>query len=297
MARHGGKHIAKRSLWGSVAVVVVVALTGYLFTANLRANRTATVNSDTAELIEQRVAEVNDLSADVKKLSSDISTLTELTAKNSDTPATSEDSGTGTTLPKVEGPGISVTLDDSPMWEQAVDSSGSSEDIDKYVIHQQDLEAVINALWAGGADSMQFMDQRMLFNSAIICSGNVVSLHGKKYSPPFTISAIGDPDELEKALDDSRAIGIYKQYVSAFGLGWKVERKKTLTFDETPSLLQPLKYAAVVKGTSGTSSTSNGSGGTSGTNDTNDTNDTNGSASTTDDADAAATGQSATEGE
>lgn len=276
MARHGGKHIAKRSLWGSVTIMVVVALTGYLFATNLRANRTTVVNSDTAQLVEQRVKEVDGLSADVKKLSSDVSTLTELTAKNSDTPSTSEDSGTGTTLPKVEGPGITVTLNDSPMWEQAVDSSGSSSDIDKYVIHQQDLEAVINALWAGGADSMQFMDQRMLFNSAVICSGNVVSLHGKKYSPPFTISAIGDPDQLIEALDESPAIAIYKQYVSAFGLGWKVERKKSLTFDETPSLLQPLKYAAVTKGS-----------GTDTTDTTNDTQSTTGST----------TGQSATEGE
>lgn len=294
MARHGGKHIAKRSLWGSVTIMVVVALTGYLFVTNLRANRTTVVNSDTAQLVEQRVKEVDGLSADVKKLSSDVSTLTELTAKNSDTPSTSEDSGTGTTLPKVEGPGITVTLNDSPMWEQAVDSSGSSSDIDKYVIHQQDLEAVINALWAGGADSMQFMDQRMLFNSAVICSGNVVSLHGKKYSPPFTISAIGDPDQLIEALDESPAISIYKQYVSAFGLGWKVERKKSLTFDETPSLLQPLKYAAVTKGNgtddtdaadTATGTTANGTT-TNGTT-TNDTQSETGSTA----------GQSATEGE
>lgn len=263
--------------------MVIVALTGYLLVTNLRANRTAVVNSDTAQLVEQRVKEVDGLSADVKKLSSDVSTLTELTAKNSDTPATSEDSGTGTTLPKVEGPGIAVTLDDSPMWEQVVDSSGSSDDIDKYVIHQQDLEAVINALWAGGADSMQFMDQRMLFNSAVICSGNVVSLHGKKYSPPFTISAIGDPDQLIAALDDSPAIGIYQQYVSAFGLGWKVERKKSLTFDETPSLLQPLKYAAVVKGkddeSTGTATTPT-TPGTTGTTDTNTADTANGTTDT-----------------
>ncbi|WP_101621866.1 DUF881 domain-containing protein [Bifidobacterium parmae] len=295
MARHGGKHIAKRSLWGGVTIMVVVALTGYLFVTNLRANRTTVVNSDTAQLVEQRVKEVDGLSADVKKLSSDVSTLTQLTAKNSDTPSTSEDSGTGTTLPKVEGPGISVTLDDSPMWEQAVDSSGSSDDIDKYVIHQQDLEAVINALWAGGADSMQFMDQRMLFNSAVICSGNVVSLHGKKYSPPFTISAIGDPDELVKALDDSPAIEIYKQYVSAFGLGWKVERKKSLTFDETPSLLQPLKYATVVKGKNdetGTDSTDS----TDSTDTTNSTGTAGGTGGTDAQSGDASSGRSATEG-
>lgn len=251
MARHGGRHSAKRSLMGGVAVVLVVALTGYLFVTNLRVNRTTTVTSDTADLVEQRVDEVNKLQSEVNKLSSDISTLTSLTSSGNDTQQSVDDPGTGTTLPTVEGPGVAVTLNDSPMWEQAVDSSGSTEDIDKYVIHQQDIESVINALWAGGADSMMFMDQRMLFNSAVICSGNVVSLHGKKYSPPFTIYAIGDPDRLIAALDESPAITIYKQYVSAFGLGWKVERKKNLRFEETASLLQPLKYATVVSGKDG----------------------------------------------
>ncbi|PST47883.1 hypothetical protein COO72_10765 [Bifidobacterium callitrichos] len=256
MARHGGgRHSAKRSFAGGVAVMLVVALTGYLFMTNLRFNRTSTVNSDTAGLIEQRVDEVNGLNAEVEKLSADVSTLTDVVAKNG-SDATANDAGSGATLPAVDGAGVAVTLDDSPMWEQAIDSSGSSEDIDKYVIHQQDIESVINALWAGGATSMMFMDQRMLFNSAVICSGNVVSLHGKKYSPPFTIYAIGDQDSLVKALDDSPAIDIYKQYVSAFGLGWKVERKKDLHFDETASLLSPLKYATV--GTSGSSTGASG---------------------------------------
>ncbi|KAA8818967.1 hypothetical protein CSQ85_07085 [Bifidobacterium rousetti] len=258
MARHGGgRHSAKRSFAGGVAVMLVVALTGYLFMTNLRFNRTATVNSDTAGLIEQRVDEVNGLNAEVEKLSADVSTLTDVVAKNG-SDATANDAGSGATLPAVDGAGVAVTLDDSPMWEQAIDSSGSSEDIDKYVIHQQDIESVINALWTGGATSMMFMDQRMLFNSAVICSGNVVSLHGKKYSPPFTIYAIGDQDSLVKALDDSPAIGIYKQYVSAFGLGWKVERKKDLHFDETASLLSPLKYATVVGGASGSSTGASG---------------------------------------
>ena len=88
-------------------------------------------------------------------------------------------------LPAVEGPGLVVTLDDSPLWENMVDANGSSANINDYVVHQQDIEAVVNALWAGGAESMQIMDQRVLFNSAVRCSGNVLLLQGKKYSPPF----------------------------------------------------------------------------------------------------------------
>ena len=50
MARHVGKHGARHSLWGGVAVFVVVALTGFLLSTNVRVNRTADVTSDTADL-------------------------------------------------------------------------------------------------------------------------------------------------------------------------------------------------------------------------------------------------------
>ena len=129
-------------------------------------------------------------------------------------------------LPAVEGPGLVVTLDDSPLWENMVDANGSSANINDYVVHQQDIEAVVNALWAGGAESMQIMDQRVLFNSAVRCSGNVLLLQGKKYSPPFKISAIGPVEGMRKALDDSEEVSIYKQYVSAFGLGFRSTRKR-----------------------------------------------------------------------
>lgn len=147
----------------------------------------------------------------------------------------------------MEGPGLVVTLDDSPLWENMVDANGSSANINDYVVHQQDIEAVVNALWAGGAESMQIMDQRVLFNSAVRCSGNVLLLQGKKYSPPFKISAIGPVEGMRKALDDSEEVSIYKQYVSAFGLGWQVDEKTKLHFDATDALQQPLQYAKALE--------------------------------------------------
>ena len=254
MARHTGRHSARRgTALGSVAVLVVVALSGFLLVTNLRVNRTAQVASpDTAGLIEQRVAEVQRLQDEVNELSSQVSLLTDVAAPSSSTSSpTTEDAGSGTTLPAIAGSGVEVTLDDSPLWEQAVDASGSSDDIDKYVVHQQDIEGVVNALWAGGAQAVRFEDQRLLFNSAVLCSGNVVSLHGKRYSPPFHITAIGDPGALVAALDASDSVGIYRQYVAAYGLGWKVERRRNLEFPETAALLQPLKYAHVVPGSDG----------------------------------------------
>ncbi len=71
-----------------------------------------------------------------------------------------------------------------------------------------------------------------------------VEAQGKQYSPPYTVSAIGDPDALTQALNDSSAIQTYKEYVRAYGLGWKVEDKDTQRFPEA-ALLQPLRYATV----------------------------------------------------
>jgi len=89
---------------------------------------------------------------------------------------------------------------------------------------------------------MTLQGQRVTPTTAFRCVGNVLNLHGRVFSPPYTVSAVGDPAQLQKALDRSEAIDIYKQYVDEYGLGWKV--------DKSDSLLMPafegatdLKYA------------------------------------------------------
>ena len=64
------------------------------------------------------------------------------------------------------------------------------------VVHQQDVQAVMNALWAGGAEAMSLQDQRVVSTSAFRCVGNVLCLQGRLYSPPYVIRAIGDPDAM-----------------------------------------------------------------------------------------------------
>lgn len=241
MARHVGKHGARHSLWGGVAVFVVIALTGFLLSTNVRVNRTVAATNDTADLVEQGVDEANQLQQDVSDLTKQVANLTDaLKADGTDGTDSTQNQGKDSSnvdsslmLPALSGSGVTVTLDDSPLWENAVNNNGTTANINDYVIHQQDVESVVNALWAGGADALMIMDQRVL------------SLHGKKYSPPFTISAIGDSQRLRAALNDSEAITILKQYVTAFGIGYKVENAEDLQFPATAALLQQLKYATV----------------------------------------------------
>ncbi|MBT1162243.1 MULTISPECIES: DUF881 domain-containing protein [Bifidobacterium] len=245
MAKHTGRHVAKRASWLSgTAVCLVVALSGFLLSTNVRINRTVVLSSDTADLVEQRVERAEELQRDVAKLSSQIDTLNKTLTDDGGT-TDSETAGSSTMLSAVQGPGVTVTLNDSPLWENMVDNSGSATNINDYVIHQEDIESVMNALWAGGAESMMIQDQRVLFNSAVICQGNVLLLQGKKYSPPYTISAIGPADGMMQALENSSAMKIFQEYVSAFGIGYKVEQKDNLQFPETAALLQSLQYSSV----------------------------------------------------
>lgn len=127
------------------------------------------------------------------------------------------------------GPGVSVTLDDAPAGEIDREHPGWPEPTpDDLVVHQQDLESVVNALWAGGATAMEIMDQRVISTSAVRCVGNTLILHGRVYSPPYRIAAVGDPGDLTRALAAADGIRVYRQYVAAYGLGYAVRRQSNL---------------------------------------------------------------------
>ncbi|MCS0635228.1 DUF881 domain-containing protein [Streptomyces sp. LP05-1] len=132
----------------------------------------------------------------------------------------------GTT--KVSGEGVTVTLNDAPPGATAAPGYPEPQAND-LVIHQQDLQAVVNALWKGGAKGIRVMDQRLISTSAVRCVGNTLILQGRVYSPPYKITAVGDAGRLRRALDGSVAVQNYLLYVKAYGLGWKVDEHGATT--------------------------------------------------------------------
>jgi uncharacterized protein YlxW (UPF0749 family) len=123
---------------------------------------------------------------------------------------------------EVHGPAITVVLSDAPKDEinRAVEKGEVTAD--QLVVHQQDIQAVVNALWSGGAEAMTLQKQRVISTTGIKCVGNTVVLHGVPYAPPYEITAIGDLDSLETALDSSDYIAGYKTYVDTHHLGYEV---------------------------------------------------------------------------
>ncbi|MGH8895179.1 MAG: DUF881 domain-containing protein, partial [Actinomycetes bacterium] len=123
-------------------------------------------------------------------------------------------------------PGLRVVLADAPRSADRVLPEDARPD--DLVVHQQDVQAVVNALWAGGAEAMRIMDQRIITTSAVRCVGNTLILQGRVYSPPYEITAIGDPERLRLALDTSEGVTLYRFYVERFGLVYETEDRTSV---------------------------------------------------------------------
>jgi uncharacterized protein YlxW (UPF0749 family) len=126
-------------------------------------------------------------------------------------------------LDPVHGPGLVVTLQDAQRDANGRFPRDASPD--DLVVHQQDIQAVLNALWSVGAEAIQMQDQRIIATSVPRCVGNTLLLNGRTYSPPYTITAIGDATAMQAALAGAPLVTLYKQYVVRFGLGYREEVK------------------------------------------------------------------------
>lgn len=97
----------------------------------------------------------------------------------------------------VRGSGIVVTLHDSPKLDP---TETRSDVIENYVVHDTDLRAIVDELFASGAEAISINDQRLIANSSVRCAGPVVLVNSVQVAPPYVIKAIGKQSVLDKAL-------------------------------------------------------------------------------------------------
>lgn len=224
-----------------VSVVFVVGVSGFLFvtTAKLARGDDGRHPESLAQLVHAEDRRTDGLADEVDALTEEIESLRGESAPPGD-PELTRNTGVMAGTVAVTGPGLSVSLNDAPA--DAVIPEGGDFKPDDTVVHQQDVQAVVNALWAGGAEAMTMQGQRVTPTSAFRCVGNTLLLHGMVFSPPYVIEAIGDPDRLSTALEASDAVSVYTDAAYALGLGWAVERSDALDFPSYDGDLE-LAYA------------------------------------------------------
>ncbi|KKD09673.1 membrane protein [Streptomyces sp. WM6386] len=232
--------------------MAVFALAGLIFFTSFNTAKGTNIRTDASllklsDLILERSHKNGQLDETTGTLRDDVEALAERddgSTKAEDDKLAALEKKAGTQ--KLKGEAVSVTLNDAPPDATAKLPGYPEPQPDYLVIHQQDLQAVVNALWQAGAQGIKVMDQRLISTSAVRCVGNTLILQGRVYSPPYKITAIGDPEKLKTSLAASPTIQNYMVYVNVYGLGWKVEDEGTVTLPGYSGTVD-LQYAKPVE--------------------------------------------------
>jgi uncharacterized protein YlxW (UPF0749 family) len=233
------------SAW-RVGTPIVVLLCGGLFVVSA-------VNSHGTDLRPGRYTDLASLAGsergDYQKLESQVSDLqkqvTDLTNAVPDaTVRKARDEADALKLPAgltaVTGEGVSITLSDAP--RELIDKT--TGDPNRMVVHQQDIQAVVNALWAGGAEAVTIQGQRVVTTTGIKCSGSTVLLQGVPYPEPFVIQAVGNQSALLSAIDESHYLKVYQSDAAdpTIDVGWSLDTEDEVKAPAYKGLLD-LTYA------------------------------------------------------
>jgi uncharacterized protein YlxW (UPF0749 family) len=244
-----GETGARRSVSWRLATPVVGVLSGALFVVSAHSSEGTDLRpgryTDLASLVRGDAGQVDALKKRVVELNAEITTLSgsignkQVAKVNRQAESVKGDAG----LTPVTGPGVTVTLSDAPQGTSAT----TPDNQNLLLVHQQDIQAVVNAMWKAGALAVTVEGQRIVSTTGIRCIGNSVQLAGQPYSPPYVISAVGDPASLTDSLAKDTYLQIYREDAADpdIAVGWDEQLETRLVAPAYDGLLG-LSYASVL---------------------------------------------------
>ena len=129
----------------------------------------------------------------------------------------------------VTGPGLLVTLANADPKADGDPVGGSTEADARGRVRDGDLQLVVNALWAAGAEAVSINGQRLGATSAIRFAGEAVLVDFRPVANPYEVSASGDPDTLSTKFLASPEVASLAVISESFGLRFEFARKDELT--------------------------------------------------------------------
>ncbi|MDQ7842524.1 MAG: DUF881 domain-containing protein [Armatimonadota bacterium] len=130
-------------------------------------------------------------------------------------------------LKAMRGPGVIVRL---------ADPKTPPKGPTPVVVNYQDIVAVVNELWAAGAEAIAVNGQRISATTGLNQVGGTIVVNLQRLTGPFEIVAIGDPATLEGAL---KIRGGLIEGLRALGLTIHIFRRDALT---VPPYKGPLTF-------------------------------------------------------
>ena len=208
---------------------MVLALLGFgLVTAAQSATATRKAEAPRKErliaLIVQRRAQMNDLDKAVRELRHQLSDEQGRVSRANRAVAdsTREQAGlaalAGTAA--VQGSGVQVKVSDAEtVPDDAADASA-------YRVSDVDLQLLINALWAAGAEAVAVNGNRVVATTSVRAAGDTIVVNFRPLSPPYRLEAIGVDAARFSDSDIARRM---RRWHTLFGLGFSTKRVDKLT--------------------------------------------------------------------
>ncbi|MDO8149573.1 DUF881 domain-containing protein [Isoptericola sp. b515] len=235
------RHRSTLALLGLLAVLL-----GLMTVAAAQQLRAPVEGVSAREVLQEEILARQAAAEDLRERSAALSA--EITALNEETLAAQDSElvdrlrldGVTTGSVAVSGPGLVVTLSDGAVGT-AQDGSATSAPVQAI-----DLQRVVNALWASGAEAISVGGERLTSVSAIRHAGqaimvDLVPLPG----PSYAVEAIGDPEAMQTAYARTDAPAYTQLLSSQYGIGSSLETADSLELAGVGSQL--LRYAEPVE--------------------------------------------------
>lgn len=215
-AREG--HPARHTRWGTAAVALLAVVLGAAFTWSVGALRAPqpgalAAREVLAQQITERTAELDRLRTESTTLQSEIDTLQSAALSASDSPLldqlAADQLATGAIA--VTGAGLRITLSDAEVDDADADPDSRVRD--------SDLQTVVNGLWAAGAEAIAVNGQRLTTTTAIRTAGDAILVDVVPLVGPYTVEAVGDPQDMQTALARTTAGQLMAVLQSTYGIG------------------------------------------------------------------------------
>jgi uncharacterized protein YlxW (UPF0749 family) len=245
-ARTGAPEVPRRALRRGAAVAAAVLAGLILVTASSETRRSAPsvarARADLVGQVQQRTSEVTALQGQILALSAKVAQLRQAGLAGSSSgrslAAQLADLQIAAGAVPVTGPAVRVTLTDAKLPAGPTDPT--QQDQGGQVL-DSDLQHVVNALWASGAEAVAVNGQRVTALTSIRAAGDAIVVDFRPVDPPYVVTAVGDPDTLEQSFVSSSAAAALRTYSQAYGLGFVV---KGLSGATLPAAAAPALYAA-----------------------------------------------------
>jgi uncharacterized protein YlxW (UPF0749 family) len=235
--RLAGEETPQRPTGGLVLITTLVI--GLVFgissqTLGARETERSSARADLIAQIEARQDRVEANSVRVSELQEEVALAQEQVLRDSSGPAAA---GVSSQLLAsvgaigVQGPGLVVTLDDAPL-DPGADESARNESR----VLSRDLQIVVNALWAVGAEAIDINGQRLTSRSAIRFAGEAILVNYRPLTRPYVVRAIGDPERLASEFAAGDGGAYLKALTDNFGIRTSVVADEEITMKSASAL-------------------------------------------------------------